>query len=40
LRRSAAGRAYAKAAEINRAPVPDNEETRKILFSQTAANVK
>jgi GST-like protein len=32
--------AYAKAAEIIRAPIPVDEESRKILFAQTAANVK
>ena len=38
--RPATQRAYAKAAEINRAPIPVDEELRKILFAQTAANVK
>ena len=38
--RPATQRAYAKAAEINRAPIPLDEESRKILFAQTAANVK
>ena len=38
--RPATQRAYAKAAEINQAPVVGDEESRKILFSQTAANVK
>jgi GST-like protein len=38
--RSATQRAYAKAAEINKAPIAADEESRKILFSQTAANVK
>jgi len=38
--RPATQRAYAKAAEINRAPIPVDEESRKILFAQTAANVK
>jgi GST-like protein len=38
--RPATQRAYAKAAEINQAPIPDDEESRKILFGQTAANVK
>lgn len=37
--RPATQRAYAKAAEINTAPLPLDEETRKLLFSQTAANV-
>ena len=38
--RPATQRACAKAAEINRAPIPVDEESRKILFAQTAANVK
>ena len=38
--RPATERAYAKAAEINQAPVVDDEESRRILFSQSAANVK
>jgi GST-like protein len=38
--RPATERAYAKAAEINQAPVVDDEESRRILFSQTAADVK
>jgi GST-like protein len=38
--RPATGRAYARAAEINRAPIPVDDESRKILFGQTAANVK
>jgi GSH-dependent disulfide-bond oxidoreductase len=38
--RPATQRAYAKAAEINKAPIADDDESRKILFSQTAANVK
>ena len=38
--RPATQRAYAQAAEINRAPIPVDEESRKILFAQTAANVK
>ena len=38
--RPATQRAYAKATEINRAPIPVDEESRKILFAQTAANVK
>ena len=38
--RPATQRAYAKAAEINGAPIPVDEESRKILFAQTAANVK
>ena len=33
-------RAYAIAAGINTAPIGADEESRKILFSQTAANVK
>jgi GSH-dependent disulfide-bond oxidoreductase len=37
--RPATRRAYARAAEINTAPITLNEESRKILFSQTAANV-
>ncbi|MGH6811991.1 MAG: glutathione S-transferase N-terminal domain-containing protein [Methylocella sp.] len=38
--RPAVQRAYARAARINKAPLTLDEETRKILFSQTAANVK
>ena len=38
--RPATQRAYAKAQEINQAPVVGDEESRKILFSQTAADVK
>jgi GSH-dependent disulfide-bond oxidoreductase len=38
--RPATRRAYARAAEINTAPIISDEESRKILFSQTAANVK
>jgi len=38
--RPATQRAYAKAAEINRAPIPVDDESRKILFAQTSANVK
>jgi GST-like protein len=38
--RPATQRAYAKAAEINRAPISLDDQTRKILFSQTAENVK
>jgi GST-like protein len=38
--RPATQRAYTKAAEINRAPIPVDEESRKTLFAQTAANVK
>jgi GST-like protein len=38
--RPATARAYAKAAAINQAPVVGDEESRKILFSQTGANVK
>ena len=38
--RPATERAYAKAAEINQAPIIGGEESRKILFGQTAANVK
>ena len=38
--RPATQRAYAKAADINTAPIPGDEQTRKILFSQSAANVK
>jgi GSH-dependent disulfide-bond oxidoreductase len=37
--RPATERAYAKAAEINQAPVVGDEESRRILFSQTAADV-
>ena len=38
--RPATRRAYAVAAEINTTPIVGDEELRKILFSQTAANVK
>jgi GST-like protein len=38
--RPATQRAYTRAAEINQAPVVGDEESRKILFSRTAANVK
>lgn len=38
--RPATQRAYAKAAEINQAPVVGDDESRRILFSQSAANVK
>jgi GST-like protein len=38
--RPATRRAYAIAAGINRAPIAGDEASRKILFSQTAANVK
>lgn len=38
--RPATIRAYAKAAEINQAPIVSSEDSRKILFSQTAASVK
>jgi len=38
--RPATARAYAKAMEINQTPIPEDEEARKILFAQTAANVK
>jgi GST-like protein len=38
--RPATRRAYAIAAEINTTPIAGDEESRKILFSQTAANVK
>lgn len=37
--RPATQRAYAIAAGINTAPILSDEESRKILFSQTAANV-
>lgn len=37
--RPATQRAYARAAEINTTPVVGDEESRKILFGQTAANV-
>ncbi len=37
--RPATQRAYAKAADINTAPLPLDEESRKVLFLQTAANV-
>jgi GSH-dependent disulfide-bond oxidoreductase len=38
--RPATQRAYAKADEINKAPVAQDEESRKILFSQTGAVVR
>ncbi|MGH6869810.1 MAG: thiol:disulfide oxidoreductase, partial [Methylocella sp.] len=38
--RPATRRAYAREKEINTAPIVSDEESRKILFSQTAANVK
>ncbi|WGJ15087.1 glutathione S-transferase N-terminal domain-containing protein [Methylocapsa sp. D3K7] len=38
--RPATQRAYAKAQEINQAPVVGDEESGRILFSQTAADVK
>jgi GSH-dependent disulfide-bond oxidoreductase len=38
--RPATLRAYAIAAAINTTPILSDEESRKILFSQTAANVK
>jgi GST-like protein len=38
--RPATQRAYAKADEINKAPIALDEESRKILFSQTGANVR
>jgi GSH-dependent disulfide-bond oxidoreductase len=38
--RPATQRAYAKADEINKAPVAPDEESRKILFSQTGAVVR
>jgi GSH-dependent disulfide-bond oxidoreductase len=38
--RPATQRAYAIAAAINTTPILSDEESRKILFSQTAANVK
>lgn len=38
--RPATERAYAKAADINQAPIVSGDESRKILFSQTAASVK
>ena len=38
--RPATRRAYARAAEINTAPIAGDEESRKILFGQTAANVQ
>ncbi len=38
--RPATRRAYAIAAEINTTPIASDEESRKILFGQTAANVK
>ena len=38
--RPATQRAYAIAAEINTTPIAGDEESRKILFSQTAANVR
>jgi GST-like protein len=37
--RPATLRAYAIAAAINTTPILSDEESRKILFSQTAANV-
>lgn len=36
--RPAVQRAYAKAAEINKAPLTLDDDTRRILFSQSAAN--
>jgi GST-like protein len=38
--RPATRRAYARAAGINTAPIAADEESRKILFGQTAASVK
>lgn len=38
--RPATKRAYAKADEINKAPLSLDEETRRILFGQTAASVR
>jgi GSH-dependent disulfide-bond oxidoreductase len=38
--RPATWRAYAKAAEINKAPIALDEEAREILFSQSGANVR
>jgi GST-like protein len=38
--RPATRRAYVIAAEINTTPIAGDEESRKILFGQTAANVK
>ncbi|MCI0600949.1 MAG: glutathione binding-like protein, partial [Beijerinckiaceae bacterium] len=38
--RPATKRAYAKADEINKAPIALDEKARKILFSQTGANVR
>jgi GST-like protein len=38
--RPATQRAYAKAAETNKTPIADDEESRKILFSQSAASVR
>ncbi len=38
--RPATQRAYARAAAINTVPIAGDEESRKILFGQTAANVK
>jgi GST-like protein len=38
--RPATKRAYAKAAEINKAPLPLDEDSRKTLFGQTAAVVR
>jgi GSH-dependent disulfide-bond oxidoreductase len=38
--RPATRRAYAKATEISEAPIALDEESRKILFSQTGANVR
>jgi hypothetical protein len=39
IMRPATQRAYAIAARINTAPIALDEESRKILFSQPAANV-
>jgi GST-like protein len=38
--RPATRRAYARAVEINTTSIAGDEESRKILFGQTAANVK
>jgi len=38
--RPATQRAYAKAEEINKAPVANDEASRRILFSQSAASVR
>jgi GSH-dependent disulfide-bond oxidoreductase len=38
--RPATQRAYAKAQEVNQVPVVGDEESRRILFSQTAADVR